>query len=286
MENELYNAIINTRLRTVNSLLRNGADVNAMHNGKSLLYAAVESGEDLTVRLLIDYGADVNVSNPLHLAIMEENIYIVQLLIENGANINTSTDDGSRAHQLAYNVGNPEIIRYISGENIFEETRQQQLAIQQQQERQQGIQGNLLEDSFFSPHEDFNESGQLNPEPLKVVDLPYLEKIKSFAWPGMCQICTDSEPINLCLIDCDVGHIFHCDCINTWRNTKTAYGWNNKCPVCRSNPISTIAHITPEITLPSSFGKRKSLERRKSSKSGKSSMKKLDSDIKFLIKLK
>ena len=71
MENEqLYNAIINTRLRTVNSLLRNGADVNAMHNGKSLLYAAVESGEDLTVRLLIDYGADVNVSNPLHLSIM------------------------------------------------------------------------------------------------------------------------------------------------------------------------------------------------------------------------
>jgi ankyrin repeat protein len=271
MQDELYNAIINTRLHTVLSLLRNGADANAMHNGKSLLYAAVESGEDLIVRLLIDYGADVNVSNPLHLAIMEENIYMVHLLIENGANINASTDDGSRARRLAYDVGNPEIYNYIYQHND-EETRQQQLAIQQQQERQQGIQGNLLEDSFFSPSEDFNESGQLNPEPLKVVELPYIEKVKSFAWPGMCQICTDSDPVNLCLIDCDVGHIFHCDCINTWRNTKTAYGWNNKCPVCRNNPISTIAHITPEITLPSSFGKK--------------SIKKLNSDIAFLLKLK
>jgi len=277
-DEQLYNAIRNTRIRTVSSLLRNGADANAIHNGKSLLYAAVESGEDLIVRLLVDYGADVNVSNPLHLAIMEENIYIVQLLIENGANINTSTEDGSRARRLALDVGNPEIIRYVTEENIFEETRQQQLAIQQQQERQQGIQGNLLEDSFFSPSEDFNESGQLNPEQLKVVELPYIEKVKSFAWPGMCQICSDSDPVNLCLIDCDVGHIFHCDCINTWRNTKTAYGWNNKCPVCRNNPISTIAHITPEITLPSSFGKRRRVS--------KNSMKKLDMDIAFLLKLK
>jgi len=243
MQDELYNAIINTRLRTVSSLLRDGADANAMHNGKSLLYAAVESGEDL----------------------------IVRLLIENCANINASTDDGSRARRLAYDVGNPEIYNYIYQYND-EETRQQQLAIQQQQERQQGIQGNLLEDSFFSPSEDFNESGQLNPEQLKVVELPYIEKVKSFAWPGMCQICTDSDPVNLCLVDCDVGHIFHCDCINTWRNTKTAYGWNNKCPVCRNNPISTIAHITPEITLPSSFGKK--------------SIKKLNSDISFLLKLK
>ena len=47
------------------------------------------------------------------------------------------------------------------------------------------------------------------------------------------------------------------------RNTRTAHGWNNRCPVCRDKPISTIAYVTPEVALPNSFDKKKKLKQKR-----------------------
>ena len=151
-------------------------------------------------------------------------------------------------------------------------------SITEQRNRREGNQDNLLNNPFFSPSENFNESGQLNPSQLRVVDLPDNIKVTYFAWPGICQICSEPEPINLCLVNCEVGHIFHCECINQWRNTKIAQGWQDRCPVCRDNDISTISYVTPKIALPNSFGKKMNFKQ-------KNNLKKLDADIAYLLKI-
>jgi hypothetical protein len=61
-----------------------------------------------------------------------------------------------------------------------------------------------------------------------------------------CRICfntlPDGIPDDFCRIDCEMGHIFHCYCINKWRNTKTDNGvfytgWNMHCPLCRGGSV-------------------------------------------------
>ena len=84
----------------------------------------------------------------------------------------------------------------------------------------------------------------------------------------MCQICLDESTDGLCRVNCDAGHIFHCDCINGYRDTYTVYGWNNNCPVCRTG-ITEMAQVSPNTKLPSSFGKTN----------------KLRSDLNYLLKL-
>ena len=78
----------------------------------------------------------------------------------------------------------------------------------------------------------------------------------------MCVIC--QEGINdqdLCRVNCSVGHIFHCSCINQWRNTRTDFGWNNNCPSCRE-PINSFVNVTPDILprLPTEFGKKRKIK--------------------------
>ena len=159
-----------------------------------------------------------------------------------------------------------------------------EVAIRQQQERQNQTpeqQAALLEDPFFNNYEDLGEGGNIvNPDPLEVVNDPELlnKRITSYEWPGMCQLCLDNDTTQpLCRVNCRFGHIFHCECINAYRNTRTGYGWNNKCPLCvqREDPIITsMVQLTPEKinTLPSSFGKKRSC------------LKTVDVDIKYLLK--
>ena len=79
----------------------------------------------------------------------------------------------------------------------------------------------------------------------------------------MCQLCFDDDTTQpICRVNCNYGHIFHCECINAYRNTRTGYGWNNKCPICvqRGDPVITsMVNLTTERIehLPSSFGKKR-----------------------------
>ena len=72
----------------------------------------------------------------------------------------------------------------------------------------------------------------------------------------MCQICMEPETEDLCRVNCDAGHIFHCSCITQYRNTYTDFGWNNKCPVCRI-VISKMVKVPAGMSLPMEFGKRR-----------------------------
>jgi len=103
-----------------------------------------------------------------------------------------------------------------------------------------------------------------NPSQLKVVDSPTeVPSITGKSYPGQCVICTEPIVGEGCRVNCEAGHIFHCDCINGWRNTQKTntyynHGWQNNCPICR-DPISKMYHvqITPEIQKSTEFGKRR-----------------------------
>jgi hypothetical protein len=151
---------------------------------------------------------------------------------------------------------------------------QQSIAIQQQARAQRDnpeAQRQLLESWTIRDDEDYRPTPH-TPDPLIVnnSDAILSKPLTSYVWPGMCQICLDSNTDGLCRVNCNAGHIFHCDCINGYRDTYTVFGWNNKCPVCRTD-ITEMAKVSSDIAskLPSSFGKTN----------------KFRSDLNYLLKL-
>jgi len=112
-------------------------------------------------------------------------------------------------------------------------------------------------------HDPNNETE--NPNPLQYINdqLLLAKPLTSYVWPGMCQICFTDDREGLCRVNCEVGHIFHCDCVNSWRNTRKTntyyeHGWHNDCPVCHE-AIESMVQVTPAVAekLPSSFGRRR-----------------------------
>ena len=81
-----------------------------------------------------------------------------------------------------------------------------------------------------------------------------------------CSICTDklANGKTIC-VNRDCRHGFHCECIESWLDI------NETCPICRT-PFESVQLSKLEEQVINSFGKK--------------SIKKLDADIKFLIKLK
>jgi hypothetical protein len=123
-----------------------------------------------------------------------------------------------------------------------------------------------------------------NPNQLTTInDQTLLNKpVSSYVFPGACQICLDDSREDLCRVNCSVGHIFHCECIRLWRNsrkTNTYYNhmWNDDCPVCHE-AIQNMVEVPSTIaaTLPSEFGKRKNKIQNK--------LKCVETEIKYLSK--
>ena len=100
----LYKAVIRGALEEVNALLKDGADVNAVHDGTPIIYRAVSKGNEHIVKTLIAAGADINVKRvkcslvfsefrtfeddtPLHKAAELGYANIASILIEAGADI-------------------------------------------------------------------------------------------------------------------------------------------------------------------------------------------------------
>ena len=123
-----------------------------------------------------------------------------------------------------------------------------------------------------------------NPRQLKIVkNQELLDKpMTSYIWEGQCMICLDNTREGLCRVNCSAGHVFHCDCVNMWRNSRLTnsyfnYGWHNDCPVCHE-PIKNMVEVPPDYAarLPTEFGKKRSVSRTSTK------LKKLNKEIKFL----
>jgi hypothetical protein len=132
-------------------------------------------------------------------------------------------------------------------------------------------------DDYEEPYILYGESDQ-NPDQL--INNPALaeDEVTERSWPGECRICFDTDFLDgYCRVNCDAGHIFHCSCMNRWRNTRMQnsfyqHGWHNECPLCRQN-ISEIANV--EIPPGMAFGKHR-----------KGNLKLINSEIKYLKNLK
>lgn len=96
----IYTAARDGDLPTVQTLVVQGADVNAVNeNGSTALHFAADKGRAEVVRFLLDRGASVNVkaksgSTPLLLAAQAGSLETVRLLLDHGAEINVETGAG------------------------------------------------------------------------------------------------------------------------------------------------------------------------------------------------
>ncbi|XP_076285606.1 uncharacterized protein LOC143211647 [Lasioglossum baleicum] len=102
-------------LKLVKDLLKNGAHVNMLHGGldfiHNLLHKAVDGKQVQMAKLLINYGANVNVKNsqgetPIVNAIKNRNTKLIELLLTNGADIK----EDPKVVGTAVRCGNQELV--------------------------------------------------------------------------------------------------------------------------------------------------------------------------------
>ncbi|MFA5245695.1 MAG: ankyrin repeat domain-containing protein [Pedobacter sp.] len=103
-------------------LLLNGADPNIpSQNGYHVypLHSAVASDYTMLAKMLLEAGADINVTQksgatPLHSAAYNGNIELLIVLLEAGANVNAKMEDGKTPADKALERGFTEIAKILS----------------------------------------------------------------------------------------------------------------------------------------------------------------------------
>lgn len=108
----------------VDLLLENGADINKPRgrDNYSPLFYVCKEGQKEIAEFLLERGADPNYGpsgkTPLMVVIEKGYVSIVRLLLKFGAKVNISDRDGLTVFNYARNSNNPEIIRIIESEWI------------------------------------------------------------------------------------------------------------------------------------------------------------------------
>lgn len=120
VDNKMYTMITENNLAGVESLIKEGADVNAVdeYNMTTPLIAASERGYVEIAELLIENGAEVNkyVSlgvNALDKAADSGNLNVVKLLIDKGADVNLAKGYKETALMYASLSGHIDIVKYL-----------------------------------------------------------------------------------------------------------------------------------------------------------------------------
>lgn len=121
MENEvnINNSSKTNRNKTIEILLRNGANINfCEETGKGALYIACQNGHDSTALLLLRNGADINLcdkngTSPLITACNNGHYSTVQILLSNGANIDLCFQNSVSALYIACQHGHDDIAKLL-----------------------------------------------------------------------------------------------------------------------------------------------------------------------------
>jgi ankyrin repeat protein len=108
----IHRAARSGNLPAVRALLESGEDVNKREpkRGQTALYYAIYFDKPVTLKVLIEAGADVNAQDsdgatPLTLAAQEDNPMIVMELIKAGADVNLTRHDGATPLHMAAKNG-------------------------------------------------------------------------------------------------------------------------------------------------------------------------------------
>lgn len=106
-------------IQTVKALLAQGAKPDGfMESEGAPLYEAVKTGNLDTLRILLDSGADPNLSNPLAQACERGLVSIAAMLIKHGADVNRG-----RAIEFAVSYAQPKAVRFLLKHGVRIESR-------------------------------------------------------------------------------------------------------------------------------------------------------------------
>ena len=114
----LYYAIVDNQVEVAAYLLGNGADPNQVSGDQSLLKWAIRHDRERILRLLIEFGADVNETDkkkntPLIYAASLNNMEVCKILADRGADPLHTNLRGKRASDFAYNYEDSKAYRYL-----------------------------------------------------------------------------------------------------------------------------------------------------------------------------
>jgi len=116
----LHEASSQGRTICVKLLFEYGANVNARDKrGETALHKAARWGYLEVVRLLLDHGADTNAKGdnlwtPLHEGAWSGNLQVVELLLKSGADAHALDEEGETSFQLASRETYPEVAQLYS----------------------------------------------------------------------------------------------------------------------------------------------------------------------------
>jgi len=124
---ELHKAAYNGNIEQVKRLLKNNPDPDERDSfGGTALHAAMFQKNMDVIKILIDYGFDVNVQGlangytPLHDAVWANNLEAVKILLKHGAKVDIKGKDGLTPYSKAKQEGKEEIVKYFNSKGIGE----------------------------------------------------------------------------------------------------------------------------------------------------------------------
>ncbi len=118
-QSELTQAVMDGNLDSVERLIRQHVDVNAIErDGTNALQWAIYYENNAIVRSLLNAGADPEAPNregmtPLVLAAMSGNVQVVEMLLDAGAGVNHTLANGESPLMMAARTGNLETMQLI-----------------------------------------------------------------------------------------------------------------------------------------------------------------------------
>lgn len=118
-QSELTQAVMDGNLHSVERLIRQHVDVNAIErDGTNALQWAIYYENNAIVRSLLNAGADPEAPNregmtPLVLAAMSGNVQVVEMLLDAGAGVNHTLANGESPLMMAARTGNLETMQLI-----------------------------------------------------------------------------------------------------------------------------------------------------------------------------